>query len=71
MHFVTWLIMVLCCDLVICLGLVKMIGDLAQESAHQSPEFLETPSKSASAEELGAMATASHASRPREWSDAQ
>jgi hypothetical protein len=65
MHLLTWLLIVFGFGFAMCLLLlVNMIGDLSQVSVHESPAILEEPSKPASAEEPGAQANESRASRP-------
>jgi hypothetical protein len=56
MHFLTSLIMIFGFAFIVCLGLVKMVWDLSQVSAHESPAILETPGKHAIAEEPPANA---------------
>lgn len=69
MHFLTALIFVAGFAFVVCLVLVKLIGDLSQASVHESPAILETHRKPASAEEPPAKATESYESMPTELSD--
>jgi hypothetical protein len=63
MHFLTFLIIFSGFVLVICLGLVQVIWDLSETSAHASPHMSATPNGGAShAEEGHAIVTAAYES---------
>jgi hypothetical protein len=68
----TWLLIVFGFGFAMCLQLlVKTTGDLSQGSVYEAPAVLETPSRTATAEEPDAKAAALHESSPTELSDAQ
>jgi len=71
MHLLTSLIIVAGFAFVVCLSLVKLTSELSQPSVHESPAILETPRKSASAEQRPAKTAESYESSPTELSGTQ